>query len=147
MKQEWLLKRNCSMTPRQVMKAYGVLCSFVLAVSIAFALHGIWYVFAFAMLEITIVVSALLYYARHATDQERVRLYDDRLHIERTEAGRVECFTLDPLWTRIVVPNRRRQLIALESKGVKVELGSYISETARRAVAREMQATLRHATR
>jgi uncharacterized membrane protein len=142
MKHEWLLKRNCSMTPRQVAKAYGMLCTGVLGVSLAFALQGIWIVFAFAVLEITVVVTALLYYARHALDQERVCLSEGRLHIERTDAGRVEHFVLDPHLTRIVVPDRRRQLIALESKGVKIELGSYVSETARRAVARELKARL-----
>ncbi len=145
MTHEWLLKRNCSMTPRQVAKAYGVLFTFVLVVSLAFALHGIWIVFAFAVLEITVVVTALLYYARHALDQERVFLSADCLRIERIEAGRVQHFTLDPYWTRIAVPQKRRQLIALESRGVKVELGSFVSEPVRRMVAQELQASLRGA--
>lgn len=145
MQHEWLLKRNCSMTPRQVAKAYGVLCTFVLAVSVVFALHGIWVVFAFALLEIVVVVTALLYYARHATDQERVLLSEDCLRIERTDAGRVEQYALNPHWTRVVLPDRRHRLIALESRGVKVELGSYVSETKRQAVARELQASLRRA--
>lgn len=130
------------MSPRQVAKAYGVLFTFVLAVSLGFALQGIWIVFAFALLEISIVVTALLYYARHALDQEHIVLSHDCLRIERTEAGRVQQFTLDPYWTRIVVPEKRRQLIALESRGIKIELGSYVSETARKAVARELKATL-----
>lgn len=146
MTREWLLKRNCSMTPRQVAKAYGVLFLFVLAVSLAFALHGIWIVFAFALLEITVVVTALLYYARHALDQERVWLSEDCLRIERTEAGRVQHFSLDPNWTRIAVPERRRQLITLESRGIRVELGSFVSEPVRRMVGRELQASLRGAS-
>lgn len=146
MTHEWLLKRNCSMTPRQVAKAYGVLFMFVLAVSLAFALHGIWIVFAFAVLEITVVTTALLYYARHALDQERVFLTEDCLRIERIEAGRVQHFALDPYWTRIAVPERRRQLIALESRGVRVELGSFVSEPIRRMVAKELRASLRGAT-
>lgn len=130
------------MTPRQVAQAYGVLCTGVLGVSLAFALQGIWIVFAFAVLEITVVVTALLYYARHALDQERVWLSEGYLRIERTDAGRVEQFVLDPHLTRIVVPDRRRQLIALESRGIRIELGSYVSEQMRRAVAREMKASL-----
>lgn len=145
MQHEWLLKRNCSMTPRQAAMAYGMLCSVVLAVSAVFALQGIWYVIVFAMLEIALMLAAVLHYARHATDQERVLLNEHCLHIERIDAGRVQCFSLDPYWTRIVVPDRRRRLIALESHGVKVELGSYVSETRRRTVAREIQARLRHA--
>lgn len=143
MTREWLLKRNCSMTPRQVAKAYGALLTLTLAVSLAFASQGIWIVFAFALLEVTVVVTALLYYARHALDQERIVLSDDCLHIERTEAGQVKSFALDPYWTRILVPEKRRQLIALESRGVRIELGSFISEPARKVVARELQATLR----
>lgn len=142
MQHEWILKRNCSMTPRQVAKAYGMLCTGVLGVSLAFALQGIWIVFAFAVLEIIVVVGALLYYARHALDQERVCLSEGCLRIERTHAGRVEQFILDPHLTRLVVPDRRRQLIALESRGARIELGSYVSETARRAVARELKASL-----
>lgn len=143
MKHEWLLKRNCSMSPRQVAHAYGLLCALVLAVGLGFALQGIWFVFAFALIDIGAVMLALLHYARHATDQEHIALTDGCLLIERIEAGQLQQIKLDPCWTRIAVPSRRRTLIQLESRGVKVEVGGFISEEERKKVAQELKRELR----
>jgi uncharacterized membrane protein len=144
MKREWMLKRNCSMSPRHAAIAYGVLCLGACAIGLAFALHGIWFVFAFALLEVAGIALALLHYARHATDCEHIALTADCLLIERLQAGHLEQLRLDPCWTRIVVPNNcRRTLIQLESRGLKVEVGSFVSETIRQQVAQELRGALR----
>jgi uncharacterized membrane protein len=143
MRHEWLLKRNCSMSPRQVAHAYGLLCVFVLAIGFGFALMGLWFAFVFAVIEIGAVALALLHYARHATDQEHIALSDGCLLIERIEAGQLQQIRLDPCWTKIAVPSRRRTLIQLESRGVKVEVGGFISEEARQKVAQELKRELR----
>ncbi|HWV62442.1 MAG TPA: DUF2244 domain-containing protein, partial [Oxalicibacterium sp.] len=36
MNREWLLRRNCSISPRQLAKAYAILCTASLAVAIYF---------------------------------------------------------------------------------------------------------------
>ena len=146
MQGEWHLKRNCSLTPRQVMRAYGTLCAIVLAIGCVFALQGVWYVFAFGAIETGVVVLALLHYARHATDQEHISLSDGCLLVERIEAGQLRQIRLDPNWTRIVVPCRRRSLILLEARGVKVEIGGFVSEEARRQVAQELRRELRRSS-
>ncbi|WP_426210641.1 DUF2244 domain-containing protein [Massilia sp. TWP1-3-3] len=143
MTREWRLKRNCSLSPRQVGKAYGTLAGFVLAIGLAFAARGVWFVFAFGVLELVALAWALLYYASHATDQEHVALTDGCLLIERIEAGEVKQIRLDPYWTKIAVPSRRHTLIALESRGVKVELGAFVSLEEREKVAQELRRELR----
>ena len=143
MTHEWLLKRNCSLSPYQVARAYGALCAAVLAIGAAFALQGVWFVFAFALVETGAVLLALLHYARHATDREHIALSDSCLLIERIEGGRVHAVRLDPCWTRVIVPGRRRSLIRLEARGVKVEVGSFVCEEARLKVAQELRRELR----
>jgi uncharacterized membrane protein len=143
MKREWLLKRNCSLSPRQTALAYGSLCGGVIIVSLVFALHGIWFVFAFAALETAGVALALLQYARHATDHEHIALSDGSLLVERVRAGTVQQIELDACWTRIAVPTRQRSLIQLESRGVKVEIGCFVSEEMRQQVAQELRRELR----
>ncbi len=143
MAHEWLLKRNCSLSPRQVGKAYGMLCAFVLAIGLAFAVQGIWFVFAFAVLEIVVLAWALLYYARHATDQEHIALTDGCLLIERIEAGQLRQIRLDPYWTKIAGPSSKRMLIALESRGIRIEIGSFVSQEERAKVAQELRRELR----
>src|SRR4051812_33579334 len=89
-KHEWLLKRNCSLAPRQLAFALTLLCLISLLVAISFALRGVWHVLAFSVLEICAVACAFFYYARHATDHEHIALIDGCLLIERVEAGRVQ---------------------------------------------------------
>jgi uncharacterized membrane protein len=144
MTREWTLRRNCSLSPRQVARAYAVLCLGSLAVAVGFLFRGIWLVLAFSLLELTLVGLAMLVYARHATDHERIALSESGLLVTRVLADRRELTRLDPLWTRVLVPDeRRRTLIQLESRGVKVEIGRFVDASRRRQVARELRQALR----
>ncbi|TFW28887.1 DUF2244 domain-containing protein [Massilia horti] len=144
MKREWILKRNCSLTPRQMGMAYALLCSGALGIALFFVLQGIWVVFGFALIELAGITCALLHYARHALDHEHIALTDGCLLIERVLAGRRQQVRLDPAWTRIALPEpKRRALIGLESRGVKVEVGSFVTEAIRQQVAEELRHELR----
>ena len=143
MKHEWLLKRNCSLSPRQVAVAYGLLCLCAFAIAGVFALHGFWFVLAFALLEMAAVAGALLHYARHATDHEHIALSEGCLLIERVLAGELSQVRLDPCWTRIALPGHQHALIRLESRGVKVEIGGFVSEEVRQEIGEELRRELR----
>ncbi|WP_229217410.1 DUF2244 domain-containing protein [Massilia forsythiae] len=112
---EWTLQRNCSLAPRQVARAYAGLCCVSLAVAAGFLLNGVWLVLAFSLPELALVALALVLYARHATDHERVLLADGCLLVESVHAGERRQARLDPLWTRVVVADGgRRALVRLE---------------------------------
>jgi len=144
MKYDWVMKRNCSLSPRQVGLAYALLCVGALGIAAVFALQGIWFMLAFALVEMAGTAVALLNYARHATDHERIALSERCLLVERVRAGCREQVRLDPAWTRISLPDHRpRTLIQLESRGVKVEIGSYATDATRRQVAQELRRALR----
>jgi uncharacterized membrane protein len=144
MKREWFLRRNCSLSPRQFGAAYLLLCTGAFSIAFVFALMGIWIVFAFALVEMAGVTAALLHYARHATDHEHIALTERCLLVENVRGGRTEKVGLDPHWTRIDLPdNRRHRLIGLESRGVKVEIGRYVTEATRQKVAQELRQELR----
>ena len=140
----WILKRNCSLTPRQSAAAYALLCTGSLGVALFFLLQGFWIVLAFSLLELAALGWALLHYARHALDVERIALTDGALLIDRIDAGRRSQFQLEPARTRVTPPLARRQkLIRLESPAACVEIGSYVSEAVRQQVARELQRAIR----
>ncbi len=143
MTHEWLLKRNCSLSPRQCVLAYGMLGAIMLLIGLAFALSGVWFVAAFAVVEIGCIALALLHYARHATDREHIALSEGCLLIEREEAGQRQAIKLDPCWTRIELPDDRQPLIRLQSCGVSVEVGGFVSEETRQQVALELRRELR----
>ena len=140
----WTLKRNCSLTPRQSLAFYALLCCASFGIALVFLLQGIWMVLAFALVEMTAVGLALLHYARHALDVETIALTEGALVIERIDAGRREEIRLDPTWLRVLPPEpRTRKLIHLESHGAQVAIGAYVSEAIRVQVAQELKQALR----
>jgi uncharacterized membrane protein len=144
MQAEWLLQRNCSLSPRQAGAAYGALCALLLAIGLGFTLQGAWWVLAFALAGIGATVLALLHYARHACDRERIALCDDCLLVERIDAGSRHETRLDPCWLTIAAPARRRELVLLESRGVRIAIGGFVSAERRREVAHELRCAVRH---
>ena len=71
---QWLFKRNCSVTPAQLVWLYVSLCVVSLGIAIFFWWQGATLVMPLAWLEIVVVGAAFWVYARHATDGERTVL-------------------------------------------------------------------------
>lgn len=139
---EWTLKRNCSMSPRQLALFYSVLCSTSLLVAALFAVHGAWYILGFASLEMLAMGLAFFVYARHASDREHIALLDGCLLVELIQVERVRQFRLDPRRTRVEPPAPGRELIGLEANGTKVEIGRFLTEWKRREFAWELRSAL-----
>ncbi len=139
---EWVLGRNCSITPRQLLAVYAALCSVSLAVAIVFAARGAWYVLPFAGLEMSALGFAFLLYARHALDRERILLDGQDLLVELVEVERVRQFRLDSRRLRIDPPLARGALVGLEANGIRVEVGRFLTEWKRRELASELRQAL-----
>ena len=141
----WLLKRNCSLTPRQLGLSYLVLCGASFAVAALWLLRGTWVVLAFSALEMLAAAIAWLAYARHATDHECLTLADGWLLVDQVEAGRSRTVRLDPRQTRIIAPACYGALVRLEAPGAKVEVGRHVRPGRRRQLADELRSGLRAA--
>lgn len=139
---EWVLKRNCSLTPRQLVVAYSALCASALIVAAYFLMHGAWYVLGFAFLELLAVGSAFLWFARHATDRECIALTEDCLLVELVETEQVQQVRLDPRSTRVESPKIYGGLVRLEANGTCVEVGRFVAERRRREFAGELRRAL-----
>ncbi|HMS81133.1 MAG TPA: DUF2244 domain-containing protein, partial [Burkholderiaceae bacterium] len=87
--QEWLLKRNCSLAPRQLAVIFGGLALVSLSIATLFAARGAWLVLPFACIEVLALGTAFVVYARHATDYERIVLCRDCLLVETCRGERL----------------------------------------------------------
>lgn len=139
---EWILKRNCSIAPRQLFLAYGALCGVSLAIASFFTWRGAWYVLVFAVLEMLAVGAAFLLFARHATDRECIVLDQDCLLIELFEAEQSQQFKLNPRATRVEIPAAHNRLIAVEQYDTRVEIGRFLPALKRQQFARELRSAL-----
>jgi uncharacterized membrane protein len=141
---EWLMKRNCSLTPRQALLVYAFLCTVTLVVALAFTLRGAWMVLVFALLETAAVGAALLHYCRHALDHERIRFVDGCLLVEYADGARNASVRLDPAHARVSLPDTgMRTLVVIEARGQRAETGRFLTPTARVQLVSELRRALR----
>ncbi|MBM3338288.1 MAG: DUF2244 domain-containing protein [Betaproteobacteria bacterium] len=139
---EWVLKKNCSISPRQLAKAYLAICCASLMVASYFTWQGAWLIMVFAVLEMAAVATAFLYFGRHATDRECIALNEAELVVELVRAEKISQFRLDPWRTRVAMPSLRHGLIGLEGNAGRVEVGRFLTERKRREFARELNQEL-----
>ena len=140
---QWLLKRNCSATPAQVMALYASLCALSIGIGAFFWMQGATLILPFAWVELVAVGAALLAYARHATDSERIRLQSGRLTVEHVSGRRVECVEFATAWVRVEPEHGDRSLIELSGQGRRISVGRFVRPELRRQLAEELRWALR----
>jgi len=140
---QWLLKRNCSVTPAQLLWLYVCLCMVSLGIAGFFWSQGAKMVMFFACLELLAVGAAFWVYARHATDGERIVLQGERLVVELESAGRLERAEFNREWVRVEPRNGDGSLIEVSGQGRSVRVGRHVRPELRPALARELRHALR----
>ncbi len=140
---DWLMKRNCSLSPRQVGWFYLSIFTVSLAIALFFAVQGSWLVLPFAGLDLLGLGIALLVYARHATDYERVSINDGVLVVETASAQRLTRQEFNPHWVRVELGESSGALVTLRSGKRVVQVGCYLDLNKRRKFAQELAAALR----
>ncbi len=140
--QQWLLKRNCALAPRQLAACFAGVGLVSLLIAVAFALQGAWLVVPFAGLEVLALGAAFVVHARHAGDYERIVLNADQLVVERLQGGslaRIECRSS---WVRVEYHGTRRELIRLVAAGGEMSVGRFVPDDGRSQLARELRASV-----
>lgn len=140
---QWALRRNCSISPRQLGGVYLSICAVSVAISAFFVAQGAPYVAAFAGLELLAVGLALLVFARHAGDHETLTLQSHVLHVEQSLASRQLRAALETEWLSIEPVAGQGSLIQLRDRNTSVQVGRFVRPEHRAALAQELRQALR----
>jgi uncharacterized membrane protein len=140
---DWLMKRNCSVSPRQFVGFYLSLALFSLTIAILLVMNGAWLVLPFTGIELLAVGIAFAIYARHAVDYERIRLFQNRLLIEQMNAEELTQFEFNPRWVRVEAGATPREPLMIVSRGQSVKIGQHLAQHRRKQFAAELGASLR----
>lgn len=142
---QWFLRRNCSVTPRQLVLLYLSLCVLSLAIGGLFWFNGATLVLPIAWFELCLVGMAFLVYARHASDGETIRLSGGQLVIEQEDGGKTRRCEFRREWVRVEPGAADNSLIALTGQGKTVHIGRFVRPELRPVLAREIRMALRGA--
>lgn len=140
---QWLLKRNCSVTPTQLLGLFASLSVVSLGIATFFWIQGATLVMPFAWAELIAVGIAFTVYARHARDGEKISLQGGQLVIEQETAGRLQRAEFNREWVRVEPKHGDGSLIEVSGQGRSVRVGRHVRPELRPALAREIRFALR----
>jgi uncharacterized membrane protein len=141
---QWRMRRNCSVTPMQLLSLFATLALLSLGIAVFFWWQGALLVLPFTLLELLALGVAFRVYARHATDGEVVDLQADGLRVQREEAGVVTTDWFEPSQVRIGLPEKPSDLIAIRAGRRELRLGRHVRPEVRRVLGREIRKALGH---
>lgn len=140
---QWLLKRNCSVTPPQLLGLFASLSVVSLGIATFFWFQGATLVMPFAWAELIAVAIAFTFYSRHARDGEKISLQGGQLVIELETAGRLHRAEFNREWVRVEPKDGDGSLIEVSGQGRSVSVGRHVRPELRPALAREIRFALR----
>jgi uncharacterized membrane protein len=133
------LSPNCSLTPRGAALFFGTICLVSFSIALAMALKGLWPIFPFAGLEMLVLGWAL-----HASLQRRhysqtITVSEDRVAVETRQRQCREQVVFPRHWAQVRLRRADTHLhpsrLTIESHGRSYEVGSFLTEEERRALA------------
>jgi uncharacterized membrane protein len=140
---QWVLRRNCSLTPAQLGGFYLSMCAVSLIIATGFALNGAPVVLWFAGIELVLLAVALLVYARHAADADTVTLTGQMLTVEQSCGNACTTTQFRTAWLSVEPLHGDGSLIELAGQGQTVHIGRFLRPEARAEFSRELRAALR----
>ena len=137
------LRRHVSITPRQLLVAYAVLCGLSLLVAAGFWWQGVVAVGFYTLLELVALGVALRVVARHAGDRELITLCGRELTVEQRFGPGVERSLFRAEWVRVEPLADDGSLVELSGEGRSVRVGRHVRPELRVALAQELRRALR----
>jgi uncharacterized membrane protein len=137
---DFTIKRNCSISPRDLLLALAFAACVSLGIAAGFALLGAWPILPFAGLDVIALAVAFYLNGRHAADYERIILSGEKLLVEASDAGRIEVHEFNPQWLRLDERHLGRDLrLLLCSRGRELEIGRHLNVERRASLAERLR--------
>jgi uncharacterized membrane protein len=124
----WQMRRNCALTPQQLLWFYIALVCLSLIVGIGFFLAGVWMIPVFTTIELTAVTIGFLIYCRHALDCETIEIEGKRLLVKKFIGYRETVYEFNAQWAKIEPPLEGSKTFFITQSDLRVELGQFIRQ-------------------
>jgi uncharacterized membrane protein len=139
---EWLLRRNCMLTPTQLASLMAVAGLLSLSVALAWGFAGVWWVLPFALIEIAGLSLAFFVYSRHAADSDRVIVGEDKVVVELVDGAKRSRFECPSEAVRVAYSRGKKSLIQMRLGSKDWHIGRFVPESQREALAKEIAKAL-----
>ena len=128
MMKRWQMRRNCALTPRQLLQFYIALVCLSLIVATGFFLAGVWMIPIFTALELSAVTLGFLIYCRHALDCETIEIDGNNLTIKKFIGYKESIYEFNTQWAKIEPPAQGQKVFVISQSDQRVELGQFLRQ-------------------
>ncbi len=139
----WQMRRNCALTPKQLLQFYIVLVCLSLIVATGFWLAGVWMIPIFTAIELTAVTIGFLIYCRHALDCETIEIQGKRLLVKKFIGYKETVYEFNTEWVKIEPPVDNSKIFHISQSSLRVELGQFLRHEQQIALISSVRACLR----
>ena len=122
----WQMRRNCALTPKQLLKFYIVLVCLSVTVATGFFLAGVWVIPIFTSLELAAVSIGFLIYCRKALDCETIEIDGNNLTIKKFIGYKETVYEFNTQWAKIELPVEGSKTFHIGQSNLRVELGQFL---------------------
>ena len=137
------LAPHCSLSPRGAGWFFGSLCAISMAIGGFFAALGLWPILPFAGLEMSVLGFALWLNMRRRFHTQTILINDAHVEIELRTSRGVNSFVFPRHWAQVKLRRAKSpwhpSSLIIQSHGRMCELGGFLTEDARRALAERLQ--------
>ena len=138
----WQMRRNCALTPKQLLQFYIVLVCLSLVVATGFFLAGVWVIPIFTAIELSAVTLGFLIYCRHALDCETIEIDGTRLIIKKFIGYKETVYEFNSQWAKIELPIEGAKTFHINQSHLRVELGQFLRQEQQMALISSVRAHL-----
>ena len=124
----WQMRRNCALTPKQLLQFYIALVCLSLTVATGFLLAGIWVIPLFTALELSAVTIGFLIYCRHALDSETIEIDGNRLIVKKFISYKEATYEFNTQWAKIEPPVEASKTFHISQSNLRVEIGQFMRQ-------------------
>lgn len=138
----WHMRRNCALTPKQLLMFYVALVFLSLVVATGFFLAGVWVISIFTALELSAVTIGFLIYSKHALDYETIEIADKRLLIKKFIGNQETLYEFNTQWVKIEPPRKGSKIFMISQASLRIELGQFVRYEQQLALIAQVRAYL-----
>lgn len=120
------MRRNCALTPKQLLKFYIALVCLSVTVATGFFLAGVWVILIFTALELSAVTLGFLIYCRHALDCETIEINGNHLIVKKFIGYKETVYEFNTQWAKIEPPQEGAKVFHICQSNLRVELGQFL---------------------
>ena len=142
-----MIRPNQSLSRRGALKFYAAISFCCLGIGITFALHGFWPVLPFAGLEVIVLGVAFYLCLSRSRMREVVSVDAEVIRVEKGQGKPQKHWECPRAWARISLEPSPiawyPQRLAIAFQGKQVEIGRFLNEEERCALAVELEQVIR----